>query len=569
MAQDYQAVMAARMGQDESNFLFLSLPPEIRNIIYRQALVQYPFISSMSQPALLRTNKQIRAEAFEMYYAQNEFYLIMIIPSGEVHQRIQKFVLGMPKIIEKHVRAISFSIHQKLGDLDPYNDRLLLLLRHLPFCFILTNGRVGNSPSGWTNYSSARSIFLSRLLTGPAMIPGGLRREFLDGVYDRVLLPRALELFNVVWLLAHTFPQATKAIYTRSHLPSGRAEIVCVTAVMRNDRVQHLEMFRSNIFPPGGMFHLTREQFARLQQRWQSNEVPEDRMLHAAPAAPAAPVAPAPKLFARRQEPVSHLLRLPKNLRILIYHYALVAEATPGMRAQGITQVAFCSLVQPALALVNRKLRDECLPLFYANNNFSIAVQSGPACNVGIPEDMLARVLESYYMYWNGFPRESNLRSLRAIRLTWGPSPFIATISYRLADLVVSFGHPIKSEHARRLQVVRWSQRGVEEAVHAAVRQSLRSWPASRRYKLMLDVSGLRPIMNIVWLLGNNCPEARRRIDLCTSVEDISSGEASRSNLRQSLSSTEVEILRAIMQERAQRMLLAMVGAEFDNEANA
>lgn len=330
--------------------------------------------------------------------------------------------------------------------------------------------------------------------------------------------------------------------------------------------VQHLEMFRSNMFPPAGMFHLTREQFARLQQRWQSIEaaeesfeVPEDRMVQAAPA---------PRLFARRKEPVAHLLRLPKDLRISIYRYALVAEVTPVMRAQGITQVAFCSLVQPALALVNRKLRDECLPFFYANNNFSIAVRSGPACIFGIPEDMLARVLESYYMYWNGFPRESNLRSLRAIRLTWGPSPFIATISYRLAELVVSFGHPIKSEHARRLQVVRWSQRGVEEAVHAAVRQSLRSWPASRRYKLMLDVSGLRPIMNIVWLLGNNCPEARRRIDLCTSVEDISSVEASRANLRQTLRNTEVEILRAIIQERSQRMLTAMVGAEFDNEVS-
>lgn len=161
-----------------------------------------------------------------MYYSQNEFYLIMIMKSGQVHQRIQKFVLGMPKIIEKHVRAISFSIHQKLGDLDPYNDRLLLLLRHLPLRFILTKGKVGNPPAGWTNYSSARSIFLSKLLTGPAMLPVGLRREFLDGVYDRVLLPRALELFNLVWLLAHTFREATKTIRTSSHLPSGRAYIV-------------------------------------------------------------------------------------------------------------------------------------------------------------------------------------------------------------------------------------------------------------------------------------------------------------------------------------------------------
>ncbi|KAG6358482.1 hypothetical protein INS49_014366 [Diaporthe citri] len=250
-----------------------------------------------------------------------------------------------------------------------------------------------------------------------------------------------------------------------------------------------------------------------LRMPQQSVEVSEDSIVRAAPA---------PRLFARRQEPVSHLLRLPPELRIPIYHYALVAEPTPRMRAHGVTQPPFNSLAQPPLAFVNRKLREECLPVFYANNNFSIAVGRGPVlCDAGIPEGRVARVLESFYLYWNGFPRESNPRSIRNIQLCWGPSPFITSISHRLAELVVSFGRPIKSKHATRLQLVRWSKCGVEEAVYAAVRQSLRSWPAARRYNLMLGGSGLRQIMNIVWLCGNNCPKARCRIELCTSVEDI------------------------------------------------
>lgn len=93
-------------------------------------------------------------------------------------------------------------------------------------------------------------------------------------------------------------------------------------------------------------------------------EVPKDRMVHAAPAL---------RLFARRPEPVSHLLRLPPELRILIYHYALVAEA------HGVTPPPLSTLAQPPLAFVNRKLCEECLPVFYANNHFSIAVRQEPA----------------------------------------------------------------------------------------------------------------------------------------------------------------------------------------------
>lgn len=294
---------------------------------------------------------------------------------------------------------------------------------------------------------------------------------------------------------------------TLRHLPSAYFHHPdhTVLSVVQGD-VQPPGMIRYvNVFRPVEMRHS-----AGTPQ--QSVGMPKDRSVHNAPA----------KLFARRQEPVCHLLRLPPEVRIIIYQYALIAVGTPRMRAHGITKPLLCTLAQPQLAFVNRKLREECLPVFYANNNFHIAVRQGPACWPWISEEEFSRVLESFYLYWNGFPRESNLRSIQSIQLSWGPSTFITSINYRLADFIVSFGLPIPSIHSTRLQVAPWSKRGVEEAVYAAVRQSLRSWPAARRYNLMLDASSLRPIMNIIWLCGNNCPVARRYVELCTLVEDLS-----------------------------------------------
>ena len=57
----------------------LSLPPEIRNTIYRYALVQgkisvrAPAFATAEQPALLQVNRQIRTEAINIYYHENEF----------------------------------------------------------------------------------------------------------------------------------------------------------------------------------------------------------------------------------------------------------------------------------------------------------------------------------------------------------------------------------------------------------------------------------------------------------------------------------------------------------------
>lgn len=53
--------------------LFNNLPAEIRNIIYAYSLFSPDGVTINSEPALLRTCKQIRSEATLMYWAINNF----------------------------------------------------------------------------------------------------------------------------------------------------------------------------------------------------------------------------------------------------------------------------------------------------------------------------------------------------------------------------------------------------------------------------------------------------------------------------------------------------------------
>lgn len=58
----------------------LSLPPEIRNIIYRYALVEgliRVIQDPPPQPALLQLNRQVRDEAIQIYYQENCFRWII------------------------------------------------------------------------------------------------------------------------------------------------------------------------------------------------------------------------------------------------------------------------------------------------------------------------------------------------------------------------------------------------------------------------------------------------------------------------------------------------------------
>jgi hypothetical protein len=73
--------MASALTEQQSDSLqqeFLTLPAEIRNIIYRYVLHEdyiYAFDGTLppSQPGLLQVNRQLRKEASEIYYKENIF----------------------------------------------------------------------------------------------------------------------------------------------------------------------------------------------------------------------------------------------------------------------------------------------------------------------------------------------------------------------------------------------------------------------------------------------------------------------------------------------------------------
>ncbi|KAG6358483.1 hypothetical protein INS49_014367 [Diaporthe citri] len=206
-----------------SGFPFLSLPPEIRNIVYRETLLKDRLVASLRQPGLLCANKQIRGEALAMFYSQNKFFLLIIIQSSQVLQKVQEIIQSMPKTIEAHVRDIKVSVHYKLDDPSPCNEHLQYFLDHLPYHFILADRQVGSPEAERTDYSSARKDFIAKLLADGTALTPDMWREMDEGVYDRELLPRALERFDVAWLLAHAFPEARKSITTIAHLPLGLA----------------------------------------------------------------------------------------------------------------------------------------------------------------------------------------------------------------------------------------------------------------------------------------------------------------------------------------------------------
>ena len=64
---------------DDSSVHFLSLSPEVRNIIYRFAIVEDGLIvihqqsPPPQQPGLLQVSRQIRQEAIDIYYQENLF----------------------------------------------------------------------------------------------------------------------------------------------------------------------------------------------------------------------------------------------------------------------------------------------------------------------------------------------------------------------------------------------------------------------------------------------------------------------------------------------------------------
>ena len=71
-----QAAAQAIEEDGAHKFEFLLLPAEVRNMIYRHALVEGEIrvTTTTTQPSLLQVNQQIRQEAILIYYQENTFY---------------------------------------------------------------------------------------------------------------------------------------------------------------------------------------------------------------------------------------------------------------------------------------------------------------------------------------------------------------------------------------------------------------------------------------------------------------------------------------------------------------
>ncbi|KAK2609421.1 hypothetical protein N8I77_002918 [Diaporthe amygdali] len=93
----------ARTRKGKRRFPFLSLPPEIRNKVYREVLHKKVAIKTLEQPALLLTNKQIRDEALLIHYAENKFIVAI---HAQTVQAVQNFVDSQNASIMALIRCI-------------------------------------------------------------------------------------------------------------------------------------------------------------------------------------------------------------------------------------------------------------------------------------------------------------------------------------------------------------------------------------------------------------------------------------------------------------------------------
>lgn len=138
--------------------------------------------------------------------------------SRDTLTRVHRFVEGKQAMIEKHVHHVKFGIRHKVRDHSPYNEQIQHLFKSLPYGFFFPEAKMGNPKPQWADYVLAKTDFSAKLKE-EVMLPGGILQEISDGLYYGVLLHLALELFEAVWLLVHTFPEATKSAYTLSTLP--------------------------------------------------------------------------------------------------------------------------------------------------------------------------------------------------------------------------------------------------------------------------------------------------------------------------------------------------------------
>lgn len=220
------------------------------------------------------------------------------------------------------------------------------------------------------------------------------------------------------------------------------------------------------------------------------------------------------------QQAVSPFLRLPPEIRNIIYKEVLIQPGCGCARPHPTRPLPLCTLAQPPLTRVNRQIREECLPVYYGSNTFSVFVRTRNVYRDGVSEHALARFFDSFTLSRNAVPRESGLRLIRNIKLSWWPRGFIESFTHWLTEIQISFGVRNEWRSGTRLVVDDWSNKhAVENAVFDAVRESLRS--RASRNGITVKARVLKPFVDTIWLCSTNCPQAVRYVELFTSVEPL------------------------------------------------
>lgn len=214
-------------------------------------------------------------------------------------------------------------------------------------------------------------------------------------------------------------------------------------------------------------------------------------------------------------------LRLPAEIRNMIYKEILIQPGCGCARSHPTRPLPLCTLAQPPLTRVNRQIREECLPVYYGSNTFSVFVRPRKVYRNGVTERALARFFDSFSLSRNAVPRESGLRLIRNIKLSWWPRGFIESFTHTLTEIQVSFGVRNEWRSGTRLVVDDWSnKKAVENAAFDAVRESLRSSRALGN-GITCNERVLKPLVDTIWLCGTNCPQAVRYVELFTTVDPI------------------------------------------------
>lgn len=212
------------------------------------------------------------------------------------------------------------------------------------------------------------------------------------------------------------------------------------------------------------------------------------------------------------QQVMSPLLRLPAHIRNMIYYHAVVEPDCGCVPPCAKDLVYLVTLSEPPLSRVNKQLREECLPVFYKNNRFSILVEPGPELELRpmISERNVSRFFDPT---WNGrdfLPQESHLRLVQAIQMSWSPLEAVDNMYDSLTGITVSFGLRSESRSAVRLLIERWSKFEVESAIFSAFGRLFQLEPL----KYHFNIPEVQRFVEMVWLCGANFPKATGHVEL-------------------------------------------------------